>query len=595
MPFNKAYLLISLLVFGFTCQSQTIIPGGYVSGTWDEAGSPYHIMESIIIHEDSSLLITKNVELLMHDSVAVVVNGHIAAIGEIGEYIYWNAEEMVWDGIYINENQSVTDSCVFRSCIFNPPVSPDKAKGGIFNINKRSRILLEDCWFNNINVKHKGAALYLNDADIMVIGSYFQSNEAWSDSSSHGGAIYMEASSPVLFGNYFTDNSSRIAGAIYGSNSSPIIRECIFRNQYTRGGGGGVLVLHDTGYVEIENCEFSNNYATGSGGAIAFLEGITGLVKDCLFQDNLAASPQFIDVGGAVFITAYDNNITFENCSFKQNTAQLDGGAIYSASDINVTGCLFYGNMNSPNPYSGGGAIAVAQANLNVLNSTFSWNMGELGNTIFGLDANIALINSIIWGGEPLGNYNIYLTEYQTGTNLYVGHTLLEGGASSVGGEGLYTVDWASGNIDSNPMFLLPDSIFSLAWNSPCINAGRSDTLQFFIPAEDLAGNPRIMGGEIDMGCYEYQGPISIPEKVKNEDFVVYPNPAKDHIYIRSGREFDGRLTISDLSGRKVVVREVNISQDSPIRQALPGIPAGFYILNLNSKDYSLSQKLIIK
>jgi hypothetical protein len=62
-------------------------------------------------------------------------------------------------------------------------------------------------------------------------------------------------------------------------------------------------------------------------------------------------------------------------------------------------------------------------------------------------------------------------------------------------------------NITDAPLFVgQPSGNLRLQSNSPCINAGRNS----FAPSgRDLDGNPRIVGGTVDMGAYEFQSPTS--------------------------------------------------------------------------------------
>jgi predicted outer membrane repeat protein len=593
MRINDLLTFILLGLAGTGCYAQTVIQGGYVSGSWESSGNPYHIMGNITIHSDSSLFIGPDVIIDFRDSSSMVVDGHIMAAGEPGQYIYWESAD-IWDGIYINENPASTDTCCFRSCVFETPVHWEKAEGGILSINNRSNVILTDCWFNNILVRHRGAALYIENSDISILHSYFQHNEAWSDSLAQGGAIYMRNSSPDLFGNYFTGNEALNGAAIYGSNSSPYIHHCTFIG-HTSHGGGGVIVFHDSGHVIIENCSFIDNSASGSGGALAFLESITAQLRNCEFRNNTAVSPEYIADGGAIFITPYGNNISIENCSFYGNLAEDDGGAIFTGADANIVNCLFYGNSNTANPFSRGGAIAAVQSGVNVLNSTFSMNWSPLYSAVFGEDASIALINSIVWDGEPMGNYRIFLSSDNAQSTLLVDHSNIEGGTAAVSGSGNYSINWAEGNMSVDPQFMLPQEDFSLAWNSPCINAGRSDTLILLIPPGDLAGHPRIMGGEIDMGAYEYQSPIHIHEYRGDQPFYVYPNPATEVVNIgcAPGFELEGTLRLVNTSGTIVMHESISISNGKAFQIEIAGLPAGVYLIMLSQEGRISSVKML--
>lgn len=595
MPPKKLYPLLILLLISFCGQAQTIIPGGYVSGTWDAAGSPYLVQGNITVHDDSSLIILAGVEVKFSVSGIFLVNGFISAVGNATDSIRFSAEYPGWAGMMITDAIiPAGDSIRLSYCIFSDGASP--WHGGALYIHNTYSVSIDNCLFVSNDATYHGGALYMTNANILCRNSKFVGNDCTGPGIGEGGAVYMYDSDPIFKEVLFYDNHASVCGALYANYSSPSILSCTFEGNSSEG-GGGALVCHNGGQVFIENSHFMNNQANGSGGAIAFLEGMQAQLLNCTIIENTSESGTYLSDGGGVLITPYDNEVSFVNCNISGNWAEDFGGGLYTASPTQLIGCLFHGNIMPCLQESRGGAIALGETSMQLINTTFVDNYALIGTTIYCEDAELAMINTILWDSPGLDESKIFLSTNVNPPALFVDHSNIQGGMNYISGSGGYMLNWASGNINGDPQFMLPGDDFSLAWNSSCINAGRSDTLVLLIPAEDIAGNPRIMGGEIDMGCYEYQRPISIPEISIKQDFLVYPNPAEGYIYLKSKTKLDfiGKLILTDFSGRILLNRKINISSGELFRQTLKGLPSGFYILNLHSNEHSYAKKLIVK
>lgn len=77
--------------------------------------------------------------------------------------------------------------------------------------------------------------------------------------------------------------------------------------------------------------------------------------------------------------------------------------------------------------------------------------------------------------------------------------------------------NWGSngtGNISDDPLFVnAGNGNYQISSSSPCINAGNPSHL--YDPNEmDINGRPRIVGGRVDMGAYEFS---------TDEPFILMP------------------------------------------------------------------------
>ncbi|MBN1340008.1 MAG: T9SS type A sorting domain-containing protein, partial [Bacteroidales bacterium] len=144
------------------------------------------------------------------------------------------------------------------------------------------------------------------------------------------------------------------------------------------------------------------------------------------------------------------------------------------------------------------------------------------------------------------------------------------------------TINWLSGNIDADPLWEeTGDHPYALKAGSPCINTGtpmyepgmqppyiiQQDTVYKLItldfdtiplPSTDLAGNPRIAYGRIDMGAYEFADTTTQitnhKSQITNNQVTVFPNPFTSNAFISFQTNTKGkvRAAIYNLNGQLV-------------------------------------------
>jgi Bacterial TSP3 repeat len=214
-------------------------------------------------------------------------------------------------------------------------------------------------------------------------------------------------------------------------------------------------------------------------------------------------------IGGGIWCESLNAFVT--NCVIVGNASGYAGGGAYQGT---FTACVLSNNFAIQGRGFGGGAYKST-----LMKSVLVGNVAYVDGS--GADA-CTLYNCLLYSNNPAGANSSVLVNCTVANNIGMGvtyTTILTNCIvynNSVGiGSGFYAFCCVSslpargiGNFTNSPLFVNPASgDYHLQFNSPCINAGNN----FYVSGtNDLDGNPRIQGGTVDIGCYEYQTPASI-------------------------------------------------------------------------------------
>jgi len=216
------------------------------------------------------------------------------------------------------------------------------------------------------------------------------------------------------------------------------------------------------------------------------------------------------------------------------------------------------------------------------------------------LYSNITLQNSILWGNTAsTSGPQVYLDDENSDPAFY--YCDVEGGTAEFGlNSGIFYTGFFQNNLDIIPLFVSPTAgsgtgyngligDWSLQEGSPCINAGTPDTSGLSLPAFDLAGNPRIKGGRIDIGAYEFLFPSSINEDLNTSGMDIYPNPSAKSLTI--GNVHKSEIEILNLNG--TVVKTIYI-EDTKTTIDIEDLSCGVYIVKAKT-DKGIAIKKFVK
>ncbi len=156
------------------------------------------------------------------------------------------------------------------------------------------------------------------------------------------------ANSTILSGDIgvegdMSDNCYHVLGANASmTTANTLLDGFVIRDGYADDGSGGAGILLQNGASPlIKNCILKNNVSTANGGAIAFGGTATApRIEFCLFDGNSAAN------GGVAYLNTSARSLTLHRVTFVNNSASLGGAAIYAgdAATVVIDSCILWKN-----------------------------------------------------------------------------------------------------------------------------------------------------------------------------------------------------------------------------------------------------------
>ncbi len=197
------------------------------------------------------------------------------------------------------------------------------------------------------------------------------------------------------------------------------------------------------------------------------------------------------EYGGGMY-NGQDSSPVLRNCLFHANSA-LSGGGIYNNGSPDIINCVFQNNSAAY-----GGAMLndgeTGTANPQLFSCSFQNNTASFAGAIYNKGSSSpSLINCVLFGN---GGSNTFFN--QGSASLFASYSLFEPSAVTAAGVNINT----PGNITTIMSPFASTVTTQLAPCSPAIDAG--DSFYNLTTGTDLAGNPRIANGRIDMGAYEF-------------------------------------------------------------------------------------------
>ncbi|WP_295542261.1 choice-of-anchor Q domain-containing protein [uncultured Thiohalocapsa sp.] len=313
----------------------------------------------------------------------------------------------------------------------------------------------------------------------------------------------IDPSNTVLDGNQV---STVLALSTPGATANFLVQGLTLRNGDRGNSGGGLFVKGDrSGSLTAEFNRIIGNTAGEDGGGVYSI-----FIAIASFTNNHIESNVSGHSGGGVYVGS--DTLAFTNNRIESNVSDLSGGGVYAFGEmLSFTNNIVEGNTNVF--FGRGGGIytfgdTIQFTNNTVMSNAANYTGGGIHIGRFNADNSAKLYNNIFWNNAADEAGDIYI-ENDADDDFFPSPVVLShNNFNQMPGSGYETdlpIIIDPSNLDAvDPMFVDPDNgDLSLLPDSPMINAGDPETPD--LPATDIIGNPRVFGGVVDIGAYEWR------------------------------------------------------------------------------------------
>lgn len=270
-------------------------------------------------------------------------------------------------------------SCIFADNVLTSKKYSESTGGAAIYAGTFAKVNIYDSIFSRNKAIWGNAILNGNHATIKIYNSNFTNNIADKNingiNKTKGGAIAVGSGYAEIRQCRFINNKADIGGAITFNSGEPnLIVNSIFQQNtaYTQAGA-----INNYGSLTLKNSIFTKNNGTRRGGAILDIGNNEISIQNCSFKDNTVLTTKIegtsmVPQGGAISISGTCHNISIKNTTFNHNSAYY-GGAIYSelqVKKIELEKTLFYNNTAE----YGAAIVLAGETTIDTNNVSFNYN-----------------------------------------------------------------------------------------------------------------------------------------------------------------------------------------------------------------------------